>query len=306
MTSDKVLILGATGYIGSRLTQTLLDKGYHVRAATRSLKNVKVFPWGEHPRLEWVEADALDHQGLLKACQGCQVVYYLVHSMNPAQKDFEEADRLAAKNMVMAAQKAQVKRIIYLGGLGEEEKGLSKHLRSRMEVLKVLHSGSVPVTTLRAAMIIGKGSVSFEILRALVKRLPVMITPRWVSTQSQPIAIHNVIHYLVGCLEQDQTIGQVFDMGGPDIVSYRQLMDIYAEETGLKKRWIIPVPVLTPRLSSLWIGLVTPYPSYIARPLAEGLRNRVVCRDNRIRELIPQKLIPCREAVKMALQENAL
>lgn len=304
MSSRKVLILGATGYIGSRLTGMLLDKGYHIRAGMRSLKSIKPFPWVKHPHLEWVEVDAMDTQSLINACQGCEAVYYLVHSMNPAHKDFEEADRTAAKNMTMAAEKAQVKRIIYLGGLGEEEKNLSKHLRSRMEVLKVLHSGSVPVTTLRAAMIIGKGSVSFEILRALVKRLPIMITPRWVTTESQPIAVTNVLNYLAGCLESQETIGKVFDIGGPEVVTYRRLMDIYAEEARLGKRWIIPIPLLTPKLSSLWIGLVTPYPAYIARPLAEGLRNRVVCRDNRIQNIIPQRLIGCREAVRIALEEN--
>lgn len=301
----KILVLGATGYIGTRLTKLLLDKGYPVRAGTRSLKNIKNSSLTKHPDLEWVEVDAMDHKSLINACRGCEVVYYLVHSMNAQQKDFAKADREAARNMVQSAESAGLKRIIYLGGLGEDDKNLSHHLRSRMEVSKIIQSGKVPATTLRAAMIIGKGSVSFEILRALVKNLPIMITPRWVSTESQPIAVTNVLNYLVGCLESAQTTGQVFDIGGPEIVSYRQLMDIYAEEAGIRKRLIIPVPVLTPKLSSLWIGLVTPYPAYIARPLAEGLRNRVVCKDNRIRDIISQELIPCREAIRIALRENA-
>ncbi len=304
MFSGRILVLGASGYIGAQLVAQLLDKGYEVRACSRSILKLKDFAWSGHPKVQLVEGDVLNIESLQRACQGCEVVYYLVHSMNAVQKDFAKADRIAAQNIVQAAEAAGLKRIIYLGGLGDDEKNLSHHLRSRMEVSNIIQSGKVPATTLRAAMIIGKGSVSFEILRALVKNLPIMITPRWVNTESQPIAVINVLHYLVGCLESNKTIGGVFDIGGPEILSYRQLMDKYAQEVGTFKRFIIPVPFLTPSLSSLWIALVTPFPAYIARPLAEGLKNRVVCHENRIREIIPQDLLNCSQAIRMAISKN--
>lgn len=304
MFREKILVLGASGYIGSKLVQVLLEKGYQVRTGSRFAANHNRLNWANDPRVENVKVDVLDIQSLTKACAGCHCAYYLVHSMNSQHKNFEEADRCAAQNMVKAAAQGGLERIIYLGGLGDEEKNLSHHLRSRLEVSNILHSGRVPATTLRAAMVIGKGSASFEILRKLVERLPVMVTPRWVSTQAQPIAVDNVLEYLAGCLGALDTIGRKLDIGGADIVSYRQLMDIYCEEAGLPKRLIIPVPLLTPNLSSLWIGLITHYPSYIGRPLAEGLKNRVVCADDTIRELIPQRLLTCREAVRSALKES--
>jgi uncharacterized protein YbjT (DUF2867 family) len=247
------------------------------------------------------QADALDLESLKRAAQGCWASFYLVHSMSAGHKDFAEADRKAAVNMAEAAGEAGMERIIYLGGLGEDTDTLSKHLKSRMEVARILQSGRVPTTFLRAAMILGSGSASFEILRYLAERLPVMITPRWVSNPVQPIAIRNVLNYLQGCLENEKTTGGTFDIGGPDVLTYRQLLEIYAEEAGLARRWIIPVPVLTPRLSSFWIHLVTPVPSYIARPLTEGLRNPVVCREERIRTLIPQELMSCRQTIRLAL-----
>jgi uncharacterized protein YbjT (DUF2867 family) len=305
MFSGKILVLGASGYIGAQLVSKFLDKGYKVRACGRSVSKLKNLEWSQHKNVELVEVDVLNIDSLRSACRGCEVVYYLVHSMNAQQKDFAKADRQAAQNMVQSAEAEGLKKIIYLGGLGDDDKNLSHHLRSRMEVSNIIQSGKVPATTLRAAMIIGKGSVSFEILRALVKNLPIMITPRWVSTESQPIAVINVLNYLVGCLESDKTTGKIFDIGGPDILSYRQLMDIYAQEAGTFKRFIIPVPFLTPSLSSLWIALVTPFPAYIARPLAEGLRNRVVCHDNRIREIIPQNLLDCRQAIRSAIKKES-
>jgi len=221
--------------------------------------------------------------------------------MRPGLEDFAEVDRRAATNMAKAAGEGGMERIIYLGGLGEEDPSLSKHLQSRTEVARILQAGPVPTTFLRAAMILGSGSASFEILRYLVERLPVMITPRWVRNSVQPIAIRNVLHYLQGCLDNRETTGETFDIGGPDVVTYQQLMEVYAEEARLRRRWIIPVPVLTPRLSSYWIHLVTPVPAYIARPLAEGLRNPVVCREHKIRSLVPQALLNCREAIRLAL-----
>lgn len=297
----KIVVTGATGYIGARLVPRLLKAGYTVRAVSRSLQKLKGCSWADDPNVELVAADVLDLPSITAACNGCDIAYYLVHSMNSQQKDFAQADRSAAQNMVQAAQAAGLKRIIYLGGLAELAPELSKHLRSRAEVAEVLRSGSVPVTVLRAAMIIGSGSASFEILRYLVEHLPFMITPKWVRTPSQPIAVRNVLEYLIGCLMHEETSGQVFDIGGPEIISYQDLMDTYAEEAGLNKRLVIPVPFFTPRLSSYWIHLITPIPAYLARPLAAGLKNPAVCTENRIREIIPQALLSCRQAIKLAL-----
>jgi uncharacterized protein YbjT (DUF2867 family) len=222
-----------------------------------------------------------------------------------AQKDkFVEADRKAAQNMVAAASTANLDRIIYLGGLAEAKAGeLSKHLKSRIEVADILQSGPVPTTDLRTPMILGSGSASFEILRYLVERLPVMTTPKWVLSLNQPIAIRDVIGYLIGCLEKEETTGQTYDIGGPDILTYRELLDIYAEEARLPKRLIIPVPVLTPTLSALWIHLVTPVPASIALPLTEGLTSDAVCTENRIQSIIPLKLLSCRGAIRLALKK---
>jgi uncharacterized protein YbjT (DUF2867 family) len=302
--SKPVLVIGASGYVGARLVPRLLERGYHVCAAGRSIKKLKDQPWTGHSRVELMEIDVFDRKSVEQACKGCFAAYYLVHSMSPYQKDFAHADREAATNMAWAAEKAGLKRIIYLGGLGEDNSNLSEHLRSRIEVGKILQSGNIPTTILRAAMIIGAGSASFEILRYLVERLPIMITPRWVSTECQPIAIRNAIDYLVGCLELSETIGQTFDIGGPEVLTYRRLMDIYTEEANLQKRLVIPVPVLTPRLSSYWIHLVTPLPASLARPLAEGLSSKVVCIDDRIRYLIPQNLLDCRQAIRLALDQS--
>ena len=299
--SERIIVIGATGYIGARLVPRLLNAGYRVRAVSRSLEKLQGCHWAKHQNVELMAADVLDSAALTAACADCQIAYYLVHSMNSQQKDFAEADRRAAGIMVAVSQAVGLKRIIYLGGLGEQSDDLSHHLRSRAEVSDILTSGAVPVTVLRAAMIIGSGSASFEILRYLVDRLPLMITPRWVRTPSQPIAVRNVLTYLIECLKKDETIGQTFDIGGPEVITYQQLMDAYAEEAGLGKRLVLPVPYFTPRLSSYWIHLVTPVPSYIARPLAEGLRNPAVCKESRIKELIPQELLDCRTAIKLAI-----
>lgn len=299
-----ILVTGATGYIGGRLVSKLLEAGFRVRAMSRSLNKLKDRPWGNDPNVELIAGDVLDSEAVINAVKGCDVVYYLVHSMVAGQKDFEGADQQAAQNMVNAAEKEEVKRIIYLGGLGMDSPELSPHLRSRHEVACLLRQGSVPVTVFNAAMIIGSGSASFEILRYLVDRLPVMITPKWVKTEVQPIAVANVLEYLVRCLNVEETIGETFDIGGADVVNYLELMRIYAEQAELPRRVVLSVPVLTPRLSSYWIHLVTPVPAYIARPLTEGLKNPVICQNNRITELIPQRLFSCEEAIAKALEST--
>jgi uncharacterized protein YbjT (DUF2867 family) len=303
--SGPVLVTGATGYVGGRLVPLLLESGYRVRAMARSVGKLTCRPWAGHPRIEIAAGDALDRDSLTRAAQGCWAIYYLVHSMSGSHRSFEQKDREAAANMAAAARDAGADRIIYLGGLGEEGGVLSKHLRSRHEVAGILRSGPVPCTYLRCGMILGSGSASFEILRYLVDRLPVMVTPRWVRTPSQPIAIRDVLRYLKGCLENDETRGEILEIGGPEILTYRQIMDIYAEEARLRKRLVVPVPVLTPRLSSYWIHLVTPVHASIARPLAEGLSVPVLCKDNRILDMIPGARLTCREAIRLALERVA-
>ncbi len=300
-TGRTVLVTGATGYIGGRLVGHLLDRGWRVRCLVRSARKLERRPWISHPHVEVIEGDAADEVAVGKAMDGCVAAYYLVHSMMAAGPEYRQRDRQLADSFAKVAARADVKQIIYLGGLGETGERLSEHLTSRREVEEVLREGDVPVTILRAAMIIGAGSASFEILRYLVERLPIMITPKWVSTESQPIAVRNVIHYLAQCLETPATIGRTLDIGGPDVMTYRDLMRIMAAERRLPRRLVIPVPVLTPRLSSLWIHLVTPLSARIARPLAEGLRNRVVCRDDEAARLMPQRLLTVRESIAEAL-----
>ncbi len=297
-----IFVAGATGYIGGRLIPRLLEQGFSVRALARNPNKISGRSWAAHPQLTIYGGDILDLNILTKIMAGCQAAYYLIHSMRPDVADFAATDRRAATNMATAAEQNNLEQIIYLGGLGDDSQLLSHHLQSRSEVGHILKQGSVPVTILRAAMIIGSGSASFEILRYLVEHLPVMITPRWVNTPCQPIGIRNVLYYLIQCLEEPQTRGQTFDIGQPNIYTYRDLMEIYAQEAGLKKRWIIPVPVLTPRLSSYWIHMVTPVPAAIARPLAEGLSNPVICREHRITRIIPQELFDARKAISLALE----
>ena len=297
----RVLVTGASGFIGSRLIPELLAKGISVRALTRHLARYAALPG-----VEVTQGDVLDRASLSGALQDVDAAYYFVHSMSKDARgtglSFEERDRLGAQNFVDAAGEQSVKRIVYLGGLGDENDALSKHLLSRIEVGRVLASGKPMLTTLRAALIIGAGGSSFEMLRYLTDRLPVMIAPKWLETRSQPIAVRDCLAYLAGCLFEDRTAGQVFDIGGPDVVTYRQLIGIYAQLRGLK-RFIIGVPVLTPRLSSYWINLVTPVSAELARPLVDGLKNEMICRDQGILALLPMDRTPIREAIRLAMKE---
>ncbi|MGE0087221.1 MAG: DUF2867 domain-containing protein [Desulfococcaceae bacterium] len=297
-----VLVTGATGYVGGRLIPLLLEKGFKVRAMGRSVEKMACRTWAGHPNTELVQGDVMDRQSLFSACKGCGAAFYLVHSMIAQKEKYAQADRISAQNMAAAAEETGLERIIYLGGLGDaNHQRISPHLRSRHEVGQILQSGKVPVTVLNAAMILGSGSASFEILRYLTHRLPVMITPKWVQTPSQPIAITDVLAYLSGCLEKKETIGQTFDIGGPDVLNYKELITIFAQEAGLPPRKIIPVPFLTPHLSAIWIHLITPVPSSIAVPLTEGLAVPTACRENRIRQIIPLELTGCRAAIRRAL-----
>jgi len=296
-----ILVTGATGYVGGRLVPALLEAGYRVRCLVREPRKLDARPWRHDERLEVVDGDLAEPATIGEALQGCQAAYYLVHSMVATGGRYAESDRVLATNFAAAARSAKLPRIIYLGGLGEMGPDLSEHLRSRRQVEEALGSTGIPVTSFRAAMIIGAGSASFEILRYLVERLPVMITPRWVTTECQPIAISDVLFWLVRCLEVPETAGRPLEIGGADVLPYRELMQMMAAELGLSRRIILPVPVLTPRLSSLWINLVTPVSYRIARPLAEGLRNKVVVTDDTTCSLMPHQPLGAREAIHRAL-----
>ncbi len=293
----RVLVTGASGYIGGRLVGELLDAGYRVRCLVRTPGKIAAAPWAD--RAEVMQGDILGD--LTEVMADVDAVYYLVHTIG-ATSDWVQRDRRAAENVRDQAAASGVARIVYLGGLGDtSDRELSPHLASRHEVGQVLASGSVPVTELRAAVIIGSGSASFEMLRYLVEVLPVMVTPKWVDTRCQPIAVRDVLRYLVEVLGAPATAGRVLEIGGLDVVSYREMMQQYAQVAGLRRRRLIRVPVLTPSLSSHWVGLVTPLPRSLARPLVDSLINEVIVHDDTIRHLLPGPLFTYRQAVEAAL-----
>ncbi|WP_394437833.1 SDR family oxidoreductase [Streptomyces sp. SGAir0957] len=301
----RCLVTGASGYIGGRLVPELLDAGHKVRCLARTPAKLRDHPWAED--VEIVRGDVMDAASVGEALTGVDVAYYLVHALGTGDS-FEQTDRKAARIFAEQAREAGVKRIVYLGGLtpaGVPEHELSPHLRSRAEVGHILLDSGVPTTVLRAAVIIGSGSASFEMLRYLTERLPVMVTPSWVRTRIQPIAVRDVLRTLVGSATMPPDVNRAFDIGGPDVLTYRAMMVRYAAEARLPKRLLLPVPMLTPRLSSHWVGLVTPVPASIARPLCESLRHEVVCHEHDIARYVPDPpsgLIPFDEAVTLALR----
>ncbi len=297
-----VLVTGATGYIGGRLVPRLLAEGHTVRAMTRSARRLRDVPWVND--VEVTEADALEPATLRAALSGVDVAFYLIHSIDTGL-DFEDTDRRAAESFARAAAEAGVGRIVYLGGLVPQGQRLSPHLRSRFEVGEIFLRCGVPTAVLQAAVIIGSGSASFEMLRHLTERLPAMITPRWVRSRTQPIAVRDVLRYLLGCATLPADVSRRFDIGGPDVLTYVDMMQGYAKVAGLRRRLIIPVPILTPRLSAHWVNVVTPVPGAIAKPLVRSLVNTVVCTEHDIARYVPDPptgLVPFDEAVRLALQ----
>ncbi|GGW47690.1 NAD(P)-dependent oxidoreductase [Streptomyces lucensis JCM 4490] len=281
------LVTGASGYIGGRLVPELLDAGHRVRCLARTPAKLRDHAWAD--RVEIVEGDVTDPGSVARAMDGVDVAYYLVHALGTG-RGFEDTDRDAARVFGEQAHRAGVGRLVYLGGLtpaSVPERELSPHLRSRAEVGRILLDSGVPTAVLRAAVIIGSGSASFEMLRYLTERLPVMVTPRWVHTRIQPIAVRDVLRLLTGCARLPGDVNRTFDIGGPDVLTYLDMMRGYAAVARLPRRLILPVPVLTPGLSSHWVGLVTPVPASIARPLTESLRHEVVCRENDIERYLP-------------------
>jgi uncharacterized protein YbjT (DUF2867 family) len=287
----RVAVIGATGTIGRPLVDVL--------GRTHDVVGVVRRPPRDN-RVSWIAADATDAGAICSALEGVEVVYHLVHSLGSA--DFEERDRAAARAVAEGAAAVGASQVVYLGGLGEAASELSSHLRSRAETAAILAGGTVPVTTLRAAMIVGPGSVAFETILALVERLPVMVCPRWVSVETQPVALADVLAALAGVCGEPAAYGETFDLGGPEVMTYRTMLERIAELRG-KHPVLIEVPFLTPRLSSLWLRLVTPANVSVARPLVEGLRTPTVAQDDRIWELVKIRRTTFDESVQAALRD---
>lgn len=282
----RALVTGATGYIGGRLVPRLLEEGYAVRALARDPSRLRDRSWAGD--VEIAKGDATDPSAVGAALADVDVAYYLIHSMWSGG-GFADTDATAAKVFADACRDSGVRRLVYLGGLADGKDGttLSAHLRSRADVGDILLASGVPTAVLQAAVIMGSGSVSFEMLRYLTERLPVMVTPKWVTTRIQPIAVRDVLHYLAGAAALPADVSRRFDIGGPDVLTYEQMMQRYAAGAGLRRRVIVRVPVLTPRLSSHWVQVVTPVPNAIARPLVESLRTEVVCSEKDIAQWVP-------------------
>ncbi len=295
-----ILVIGATGYIGGRLVPRLITQGHIVRVLVRDPQKVRDRGWDS---VEIHKGDLHNPESLPGAFKDIDIVYYLAHAISSGKKSFEKYDRSAAWHVMTICHLNNVKRIVYLGGLGKRSESQSPHLRSRHEVGDILRAGPVPVTEFRAAVIIGSGSSSFEIIHHLVNRLPVMICPKWIYVKTQPIGISDVLQYLIECIDRPNTTGRIFDIGGPDVITYRDMMLIIARELGLK-RYLIPAPVLTPALSSYWVNLVTPVPAQIARVLIESLRHETICETNHALEEFSVRPMRFDEAVKRAFHKK--
>jgi len=299
-----ILVTGATGYVGGRLVPCLLQEGYRVRCFVRDAERLRAQPWGDE--VEVAVGDALEADTVPPAMEGVDAVYYLIHSLGTGEDTFAERDRRAATHVRTAAEEAGVERLVYLGGMRPKGERQSEHLQSRIETGDVLRDGPIPVTEFRAAQIVGSGSLSFELVRYLTERVPLMICPTWVQTPTQPIAVRNVLQYLMAALEQPDSAGEIIEIGGSDVLTYVEMFETYAAVRGLK-RWIVNVPFLTPRLSSHWIGLVTPISNAIARPLVKGLDNEVVVDDpEKAARLFPNiSPMAYEAAVRLALRRAA-
>jgi uncharacterized protein YbjT (DUF2867 family) len=300
------LVTGATGYIGGRLVPELLERGYSVRALARTPDKLADRPWRD--RVEVARGDLGDPDSLRQAFDGCDIVYYLVHSMGTS-KDFVAAEAESARNVVTAAKQAGVKRLVYLGGLHPSRADLSPHLRSRVAVGEILLDSGIETVVLQAGIVVGSGSASFEMMRHLIHRLPAMTTPKWVHNKIQPIAINDVLHYLAEAARAELPESRTWDVGGPDVLEYGDMMQGYAAAAGLRRRIIIAIPFLTPTIASLWIGLVTPMPPGLARPLIESLEVDAVMDEHDIESVIgppPGGLTGYRDAVAYALKHGPL
>jgi uncharacterized protein YbjT (DUF2867 family)/uncharacterized protein YndB with AHSA1/START domain len=297
----KILVTGATGYVGGRLVPRLLKHGYDVRCLARNPSHLKGRGWKD---VEIVQGDALDAASLERVLDGIDVVYYLIHSLLVGVKGFENRDRVVAAKFTDVAKRSGVKRIIYLGGLGTDENKLSPHLYSRHEVGRILRLSGIPVTEFRAAVIVGSGSISFEIIRYLTERIPILVGPRSLKTKCQPIAIADVLSYLIAALEEPQSASHVIDIGGADILRYKDLISTYAKVRQLK-RLIFPLPGLSPGYAARWIGVFTPVPSAFAHTLMQGMKNEVICRNQLAHQIFPQiEPIGYEAAVRLALERT--
>jgi len=297
----RILVTGATGYVGGRLVRELLSHKYRVRVLVRDAQRLKDYPWRDE--VEVIEGDATDLSALNLALTDIDVAYYMLHALM-VKKGFEDLEEELAEKFGRVAASRGVGRIVYLGGIASADDELSPHMSARAKTGEILRSSGVPTIELRAGVVIGSGSASFEMLRHLTERLPIMVTPKWLKNRIQPIAIRDVLRYLVGSALIDSKISGDFDIGGPEVFTYMEMMQIYAEVAGLRRRIILPLPVLTPRLASGWVGLVTPVPVTLAKRLVASLKHEVVARDDEIRKLVPDApggLTGFRTAVSLAL-----